>query len=126
MTLVEASCDPVGGLLDADTWVPVCPLGRLTPDRGVAALVAGQPVAVFRLSSGDLHAIANVDPASGASVLSRGIVGDAGGIATVASPMYKQRFDLRTGACLDDPSAVVAVHDAALVDGVVHVRLSQH
>ena len=50
---------------------------------------------------GELHAIDNVDPCSGASVLSRGLVGDVDGVATVASPMYKQRFDLRTGRCLD-------------------------
>ncbi len=55
-----------------------------------------------------LHAVDNVDPFSGASVLSRGIVGDAGGVPTVASPVYKQRFDLRTGRCLDDPSTARA------------------
>ena len=30
-----------------------------------------------------------------------GIVGSRGDDATVASPMYKQVFDLRTGECLD-------------------------
>ena len=43
----------------------------------------------------------NLDPYSGASVLSRGIVGSRQDAPTVASPMYKQVFDLRTGACLD-------------------------
>jgi nitrite reductase (NADH) small subunit len=103
---------------------PICPVGRLTPDRGVAAIVDGRQVAVFLLSAGTIHAVDNVDPCSGAAVLSRGIVGDAEGVATVASPLYKQRFDLHTGLCLDADVAALAVHDVAVVDGVVHVALA--
>ena len=111
-------------LVDDDrisTWTPVCDVARLIPDRGVAALVGDRAVAVFLLVTGDIHAIDNVDPCSGASVLSRGIIGDADGAPTVASPMYKQRFDLRTGQCLDDDTARVAVHAVRIVDGVIHV-----
>ena len=57
----------------------------------------------------------------GASVLSRGIVGSRGDVPVVSSPMYKQAFDLRTGACLDDAAVRVASYDVAVVDGVVHV-----
>ena len=106
------------------TYVPVCARSRLTPDRGVAALVDGTAVAVFLLASGELHAIDNVDPISRASVLSRGIVGDVKGAPTVASPLYKQRFDLRTGRCLDDDDVAVIVHDVRDIDGVIEVRLS--
>lgn len=113
-------------LLDqATTFVPVCVSRRLTPDRGVAALVDGIAVAVFRLGTGELHAIDNVDPISGANVLSRGIVGDAGGRPTVASPLYKQRFDLRTGQCLDVDDLAIAVHDVREVDGMVHVKVTR-
>jgi nitrite reductase (NADH) small subunit len=113
-------------LLDQATtsFVPVCVSRRLTPDRGVAALVDGRPVAVFRLSTGELHAVDNIDPISGANVLSRGLVGDVSGSATVASPLYKQRFDLRTGRCLDVDDVAIAVHEVQEVDGMVHVRLS--
>lgn len=104
-------------------WTAVCPLARLVPDRGVAALVGDRAVAVFLLADGSVHAIDNLDPCSGASVLSRGIIGDADGVATVASPMYKQRFDLRTGNCLDGPDGV-AVHPARVRDGVVEVKLA--
>ena len=34
--------------------------------------------------------------------MSRGIVGGRGDTPKVASPIYKQSFDLRTGQCLDD------------------------
>jgi nitrite reductase (NADH) small subunit len=113
----------VGTTTSLEGWTAVCAVDRLTPDRGAAALVDGEPVAVFLLATGEVHAVGNVDPISGAGVLSRGIVGDAGGVTTVASPMYKQRYDLRTGRCLDADDVMIPVHEAVVADGVVHVRL---
>jgi nitrite reductase (NADH) small subunit len=107
-----------------DTWSEVAPLDALTPDRGVAALVDGRQVAVFLLADGSLHAIDNRDPVSRANVLSRGIVGDRAGVPVVASPLYKQVFDLRSGRCLDDEAHAVAVHEARVLDGRVHVRIA--
>jgi len=107
----------------ADGWTLICALERLTPDRGVAALVDGRAVAIFLLADGSLHAIDNVDPISGASILSRGLIGDVDGTPTVASPMFKQRFDLACGRCIDAVDVAVQVHDVGLHDGAVHVRL---
>ena len=118
MTTTEPTLTDLG--LD---WSEVCPVERLTPDRGVAALVAGRAIAVFHLSQGGWAALDNVDPCSGASVLSRGLVGDAAGVEVVASPMYKHRFDLRTGRCLDDDGVRVRVHQVRVVRGTVEVRL---
>jgi nitrite reductase (NADH) small subunit len=105
------------------TWVPVCRYEALLPERGVAALVDGEQVAVFRTFDGMLHAIGNQDPFSGAFVLSRGIVGTSADVPTVASPLFKQAFDLRTGRCLSDPDVAVPVHAVRCRDGVVEVRL---
>jgi nitrite reductase (NADH) small subunit len=101
----------------------VCRYDDLLPERGVAALVDGEQVAVFRTFDGMVHAIGNRDPFSGAFVLSRGIVGSLADVPTVASPLFKQAFDLRTGRCLTAPGASVPVHDLRCVDGVVEVRL---
>lgn len=105
-------------------WVPVCAYDVLLPERGVAALVDGAQVALFRTHHGAVYAISNRDPYSGAYVLSRGIVGTRGDAPTVASPMHKQVFDLRTGACLDDPELTVEVFDARVRGGRVEVRPS--
>lgn len=101
------------------TGVSVCRYTDLQPERGVRALVGDVHVAVFRTHDGEVHAIDAVDPFSSASVLSRGVVGTAGDEPFVSSPMYKQRFGLRTGACLDDPSVRVRVFSVDVVDGVV-------
>ena len=102
-------------------WTAVCRYDDLIPERGIAALVDGVAVAVFRTHDGELHALSNVDPFSNASVLSRGIVGDRRGRATVASPIYKQVFELATGVCLDDPTVSVQTYPVRLVGGVVEV-----
>ncbi|WP_369140084.1 nitrite reductase small subunit NirD [Modestobacter versicolor] len=105
-------------------WTPVCRYADLQPERGVAALVEGRQVALFRLFDGSLHAVDHRDPFSGAHVLARGIVGSRGDVPTVASPMYKQVFDLRSGVCLDAPDDAAVrlpVHAVRLRDGVVEV-----
>ena len=84
-------------------WHDVCAYSDLLPERGVAALIEDVQVAIFRTFDGELYALSNFDPFSGAYVISRGILGTRGDVPTVASPMYKQVFDLRTGRCLDDP-----------------------
>ena len=99
----------------------VCAVDAIPVEGGVAALVDGLAVAVFRTHAGDVFALSNVDPFSGASVLSRGIVGSRGDTPVVSSPMYKQAFDLRSGACLDDDAVSVPAYDVAVVDGVVLV-----
>jgi nitrite reductase (NADH) small subunit len=103
------------------TWTAVCPLSDLTPGRGVAALLpSGEQVAMF-LVADTVYALSNMDPFSGAAVLSRGIVGDLGGVAVVASPMHKQHFELRTGRCVEDPSVSVRVYPVRVADGVLLV-----
>ena len=99
----------------------VCAVADIPVERGVAALVGGCAVAVFRTFTGAVYALDNVDPFSGASVLARGIVGSRGDAPVVSSPMYKQAFDLRTGVCLDDETVRVPTYDVSVVDGVVHV-----
>jgi len=96
---------------DVDVWTPACHYDRLLPGRGVGVLLPdGVQVALFRVDDGSLWAIGNVDPFSGASVMSRGIVGDRAGRLCVQSPIKKQAFALDDGTCLDDPAVTVPVY----------------
>lgn len=85
----------------ATAGVKVCSTHDLEVERGRAALIGDTQVAIFLLCDGSVHAVSNLDPYSGACVIARGIVGTRGQTPTVASPMYKQIFDLRTGRCLE-------------------------
>lgn len=103
-------------------FTPVCAFDRLQPERGVAVLLPdGEQVAVFRTHDDRLYALANIDPFSGAAVLSRGIVGDRGGVPVVVSPVYKQAFALGTGRCVEDDSVAVRVFPVRVADGTVLV-----
>ena len=106
--------------MTTDNWTNVCATDDILPDTGVCALIEGRHVAVFRLGADPqqqrFFAIDNVDPKSGASVLSRGLLGNLGERLVVASPIYKNHFDLATGECLEAPEHSVCAH-AVRVDG---------
>jgi NAD(P)H-dependent nitrite reductase large subunit/NAD(P)H-dependent nitrite reductase small subunit len=99
----------------------ICELEDLWPNIGVCALVNGRQIAVFRVGEG-FYALDNHDPASGANVLSRGIVGDVKGECVVASPLYKHHYSLVTGRCLEDFVRSVNVYPVKVLDGRVWVN----
>jgi nitrite reductase (NADH) small subunit len=107
-------------------WVDVCALDDILPDTGVAALVGGRQIAIVRVGDGDgarVYALDNFDPFSHAFVIARGIVGDRGGIPKIASPIFKQSFDLGTGQCLDDPAVRLASFPVRVVEGRISVAV---
>jgi nitrite reductase (NADH) small subunit len=104
-------------------WTTACAYEYLVPGRGVGVLLTdGTQVALFRLDDRTLRAIGNVDPWSGAAVMSRGIVGDKAGRPCVQSPIKKQAFAFDDGSCLDDATVSVPVYRTRLTpDGDVEV-----
>jgi len=110
-------------VVTAKGWTLVCDLEDIVPNTGVCALVDGEQVAVFRVGEHGLYAIDNFDPNADAYVLSRGLIGSLGERIVVASPIYKQHFDLRTGECLEAPEHSVRAWQVSLQDE--HVLLGQ-
>ena len=109
------------------TQQTICKLDDIIPEAGVCALVetpkGETQVAVFRTNKDELFAIDNFDPFSNANVLSRGLIGgtvvtnEAGeetDVLYVASPIYKQRFNLATGQCLDDETVKLRSYEVSL------------
>ncbi len=101
----------------------VCKLNDIIPETGVCALVDGKQIAIFRTNKNDLFALENYDPFSHANVLSRGLIGGTTitseegvdeSVLYVASPIYKQRFNLSSGQCLDDESVIIDTYQVAL------------
>ncbi|KQQ47494.1 nitrite reductase small subunit [Duganella sp. Leaf126] len=111
--------------IHTDRWTAVCQLDDIVPNTGVCALLNGAQVAVFHVddSGPRVFAIDNYDPHSQASVLSRGLVGSLGERIVVASPIYKQHFDLQTGECLESAAHSVGTYPARVADGKVWVAL---
>ena len=96
----------------------LCELDDILPGTGVCALVDGRQLAVFRVRDG-VFAIDNLDPMSGANVLSRGLTGDLNGELVVASPIYKHHYCLKTGRCLEDATVGVQAYPCWAAAGKV-------
>ncbi|MCA6215685.1 nitrite reductase small subunit NirD [Ideonella sp. B7] len=107
-------------------WTAVCAVEDILPNTGVCARVDDHQVAIFRIGQHEFHAIDNVDPKSGASVLSRGLVGNLGEHLVVASPLYKNHIDLRSGECLESPDWSVRTYGVRVEDGQVLVNTDAH
>ncbi|REJ05454.1 nitrite reductase (NAD(P)H) small subunit [Microbacterium bovistercoris] len=120
-------------LVMESTLIRLCAVADLEVERGRAALLDAWQIALFRLADGSIHAVDNFDPFSGANVISRGIVGTRGFASTVASPLYKQVFDLATGRCLDSQGkrpvdgadAALRVWPVRIIDGDVFVEVAR-
>lgn len=107
-----------------EAWVDVCPACDILPFTGVAALIEGEQVAIFRLAdASQCYAVSNYDPFSKAYVLSRGLVGDKNGIVKIASPIYKNTFNLMTGQCLEDENVWLRIWAVQVVDGIVQIAV---
>ena len=90
-------------------WTEVCDINDIHPNTGVCAQIDQKQIAIFRVNNTDeVYAIGNYDPIGKANVLSRGIMAQLGEHLTVASPLYKQHFDLKTGTCLEEDEKVPA------------------
>ncbi len=128
-------------------WTAIANVDDVPFNRGVAALVESvegiaTPVAVFRLGGGDInlvdgvagrwYCVDHVDPATLVPVMARGLVGSVSppvsdtntAIDIVVSPIYKHRYDLATGRCLNDDTLRLTTHEVAIVERKVWVRPS--
>ena len=126
MTLLDDQRDIDGRAgRDAPVWTTACAYDFLIPCRGVTVLLPdGSQAALFRLDDGSVHAVGNIDPFSGAAVISRGIAGDRGGRAVVQSPIKKQAFAFDDGACLDEPGVGLPVYATRITsDGVIQIAV---
>ncbi|MDO3381407.1 nitrite reductase small subunit NirD [Gilvimarinus algae] len=105
-------------------WTPVCDKQALTADTGVCALIKGRQIALFYSGKLDeVFAVDNFDPIGKANVLSRGIIGSQGERICVASPLYKQHFDLKTGECLEEPEHRLTAYAVKIDNGKVYVAV---
>jgi nitrite reductase (NADH) small subunit len=106
-------------------WTDICALEDVAPGTGGAALVQGEQIAVVRARDGRVFALSNFDPFSKAFVVARGIVGDRGGVVKIASPIFKQSFDLSTGQCMDDPSVRLATYPVRVLGGRIQIAVAR-
>lgn len=103
-------------------WTPVCALTDIAPNTGVCALHDGEQVALFRRGESEsVYAVSNYDPIGKANVLSRGLIGSLQDRIVVASPLYKQHFDLTSGECLEQEDTSIKVYPVRVNEGQIEL-----
>lgn len=109
------------------TWTAVCGEQDLIADSGIAVWTPAGPVALFWLPGQEdaVFAISHFCPKGQANVLARGIIGDLKGQLVVASPLYKQHYNLRTGQCLEDDTVKVATYPVQRLNGQILLGLTE-
>jgi len=110
-------------IMTEKNWIGVCFEEDLFEDTGVCAKVNDKQIAIFKSRRlKQVFAISNYDPVGEANVLSRGILGSIGDAVVVASPLYKEHFNLATGECLEKPEYKVDVYPVRIKEGQVQVH----
>ena len=107
------------------SWIDVCAKADLPPNSGLCALIEQKQVAIFYSKTLDeVFAIGNYDPIGKANVLSRGIMGSLGDRLVIASPLYNEHYDLRTGECLESETHSVPVYPVSIENDVVRIQVA--
>ncbi|HFK3156285.1 MULTISPECIES: nitrite reductase large subunit NirB [Citrobacter] len=101
-------------------WQAVCNVEAIPERLGVGARLGERQIALFRFGE-TVFALDDREPGSDANVLSRGILGDAGGEPIVISPLYKQRIRLRDGRQCDSGEPMVRAWPVKVEGGTVWV-----
>jgi NAD(P)H-dependent nitrite reductase small subunit len=104
------------------SFVRLASVRDIPDETGVAVKYGDAQIAIFR-TRGQWYATQNACSHSGAMVLARGIVGDAGGAPKVACPLHKRAFDLRAGTCLSKDADDIATFPVRIEGDDVYVEL---
>ncbi|WP_349351625.1 nitrite reductase small subunit NirD [Flagellimonas sp. MMG031] len=108
------------------TWFKAC-LEKDIPENGGACIkYKNRQIAIFNYKrKQQWYACQNLCPHKMEMVLSRGMIGDAEGIAKVACPMHKKTFSLETGENLNGDLPAIATFPIKLEDGFVYIGFSE-
>lgn len=120
MTILQSSPRPV---LPRTAWVRACRVDDLEPSWGEAVLLRMRQIALFLVGPKEVYAVDHADPAGGAAVMARGIVGSRGDRVTLASPLHKEIYDLGTGECFSDPSLLLRTFRTRIIGGFIEIEL---
>ena len=111
----------------SNNWITVCNDTDLVTNSGVCALLNEQQIALFKLkidNEEQIFAVSNWDPIGKANVLYRGLLGSVQDAKVIISPLYKQRYCLESGQCLDDDAIKLIVYPVRVEQNQVQLQLA--
>jgi NAD(P)H-dependent nitrite reductase small subunit len=109
---------------ESSRWVEVGRVSDFPFDGGRAVKCGSAQIAVFRFARGSQwYACQNLCPHKQEMVLSRGIIGDSGGLPKVACPLHKKTFSLESGQCTSGDSYQIKVYPVKVEAETVFLAL---
>lgn len=110
--------------LEETRWVQVGTVANFPANGGATIKYGAVQIAVFNFTNrGEWYACQQMCPHRKAFVLSRGIIGDAGGVPKVACPLHKKTFALDSGDCTSGDDYSVRVFPVKVEDDEVYLEL---
>lgn len=103
--------------MQKNEYVTAARANEIPDQRGISVRVRGRVVALFRAGD-EIFALDGSCPHRGAPLGAGTIENGA-----VFCPMHAWSFDLRTGACRDNPDKPVRSFPVRVVDGEVQIQL---
>jgi NAD(P)H-dependent nitrite reductase large subunit/NAD(P)H-dependent nitrite reductase small subunit len=106
------------------TWVRVGSASEFPVNGGATIKHGHAQIAVFNFDSRqEWYATDNMCPHKQEFALSRGIIGDVGGVPKVACPFHKKNFSLQDGSCLSGEDYSIRTYPVRLQDDDVFLLL---
>ena len=109
---------------NALSWVRVGSANEFPMNGGATIKHGHAQIAVFNFASREeWYATDNMCPHKREFALSRGIIGDAGGVPKVACPFHKKNFSLQDGACLSGEDYAIRTYPVRVQQSEVYLLL---
>lgn len=107
-------------------WFKAASLTEFPENGGLCVKYKDKQIAVFNFTrKSQWYACQNLCPHKMEMVLSRGMIGDDGGIAKVACPMHKKTFSLETGENLNGELPSIATYPVKIENNFVYIGFSE-
>ncbi|WP_299098282.1 nitrite reductase small subunit NirD [uncultured Winogradskyella sp.] len=107
-------------------WFKVASVNDFPTDGGACVKYKDKQIAVYNFKrTNSWYACQNLCPHKLEMVLSRGMIGDQGGIPKVACPMHKKTFSLETGENLNGDLGAIATYPVKIENNIVYIGFSE-
>jgi len=108
------------------TWFKACSVESIPENGGACVKYKDKQIAIFNFARKDKwYACQNLCPHKMEMVLSRGMIGDAEGMAKVACPLHKKTFSLENGENLNGDLPAIATYPVKIEGGFVYLGFSE-
>jgi len=111
---------------EATVWFKACRVSDIPKNGGACVKYKNKQIAIYNYArKNSWYACQNLCPHKLEMVLSRGMLGDADGIAKVACPMHKTTSSLENGENLNGDLPAIATYPIKIEGGFVYLGFSE-